>query len=479
MPFSLKRALLYGGACLLLALLAPMVMAGPVAAAPAADPAAPRLCRFGFGVVEDITPYDVSGLRAGWYVNWLADLHPARPSGMRYVPIIGFRGPNREIQPSLSGAALAANVAANPGSIWIVGNEPDRRDLQDDLLPAEYARLYHDTYYAIKALDPTAKIAAGSIVQPSPLRLQYLDLVLNAYQSAYHTAMPVDIWNIHNFILNEQGCDGCWGAGIPPGIDVSEGLVLSVDDNDNFSIFKGFIVAFRQWMAARGYRDRPLMISEYGVQMPWEETFPPARVNAYMNSTFWYLRTATDATIGDPADNNRLVQRWAWYSLNDYNMNGWLYSEGSNLRSVFGDNYAAFTAGVPATINLKPTALWGSRPNLSAGMPITLTARLASTGDGGWTGPATVRFYSGDPALGGTQQIGADQAIASLDGCGDTVTAQVTWSDPPAGAAQVWVVVDPDNTIAEANETDNTLSVRILASASAAVFLPRISNGTP
>ena len=37
--------------------------------------------------------------------------------------------------------------------------------------------------------------------------------------------MPVDGWSIHNFILPEVNCDffpeNCWGADVPPGIDLS------------------------------------------------------------------------------------------------------------------------------------------------------------------------------------------------------------------------------------------------------------------
>jgi hypothetical protein len=463
------------------------VMAAHLAAAPAPLPTraglvdqtlAPRLCRFGFDGLDNIAPFDVNSLRAGWYVNWRADLQPLRPGGIQYMPIISFRGPNREIRPSLSGAALAANVAANPGATWIIGNEPDRIDYQDGLLPAQYAQLYHDTYVQIKAVDASAQIAAGSIVQPSPLRLQYLDLVLAAYRAAYGTTMPVDVWNIHAFILNEQSCGGCWGADIPPGVNASEGLVLSIDDNGNFDIFKAFIVAFRQWMAARGYRDRPLIISEYGIQMPYPylENFPPTRVNAYMSNTFAYLSTASDAAIGYPADGNRLVQRWAWYSLNDdpERYNGGLFSPIDAVRTTFGDNYAAYTASVAATVNLKAVSLWGSPPSLVAGAPLTLTLRLANTGDAGMSGPVTVRFYDGDPAQGGAQ-IGADQSVPALNGCAETTTAQVTWPNPPPGATRVWAVIDPSNVIAETNEADNMLSARILTVANAVTFLPRIS----
>ncbi len=41
--------------------------------------------------------------------------------------------------------------------------------------------------------DPTAKIIAGSIVQATEIRLQYLDMVLEAYRTRYGVLMPVDV----------------------------------------------------------------------------------------------------------------------------------------------------------------------------------------------------------------------------------------------------------------------------------------------
>ena len=39
--------------------------------------------------------------------------------------------------------------------------------------------------------------------------------------------------------------------------------------------FQQNIIDFRAWMAERGYGDKPLMVSEYGILMPAEYGFPP------------------------------------------------------------------------------------------------------------------------------------------------------------------------------------------------------------
>jgi hypothetical protein len=221
----------------------------------------------------------------------------------------------------LSGGVLRPNAEeiaeiaqANPGSFWLVGNEPDVI-WQDNTEPETYAWLYHDAYTAIKGADPTAQVAIGGVSQPTPLRLRYLDAILEAYRQQFGTEMPVDVWNIHNFILQEKR--GSWGVDIPPGLSDDEGMLYEVDDSGNLDIFRQQIVDLRRWMAQRGYQDTPLIVSEYGILMPEDYGFPPERVAIFMTSTFDFFLTATDPALGYPEENYRLVQLWCWYSLDD------------------------------------------------------------------------------------------------------------------------------------------------------------------
>ncbi len=316
----------------------------------------PPLCRLGVGTDSNVASYQVNSLMVGWYLDWSA-ANSARPGGIKYLPTIhvsqvGSSGYSY----SPNGSALLTLIAANPGALWLVGNEPDRRYFQDSVEAGPYASAYGEIYDLIKGKDPTAQIAAGGIVEPTPLRLQYLDLVLQSYQAQNGKSMPVDVWNIHDYILPENSCtyypDNCWGADVPTGINVPNGMQYGIQDNDNLSIFEQNTEAFRQWMANRGYQDRPLIITEMGVQMPsgwYEPDFTPARVNSFMNNTFDYLQTKT-STLGYPNDNNHLVQQWAWYSLSDTNYNGWLFDPTTKSRTVFGDNFAAYAARMQPSV---------------------------------------------------------------------------------------------------------------------------------
>jgi hypothetical protein len=357
---------------------------------------------------------------------------------------------------SPSGAALDAAIADNLGADWIIGNEPDRRFYQNDMVPAAYAHAYHDLYYYIKAKDPTARIFAGAIVQPTPLRLQYLDLVLQNYWDRYGEAMPVDGWAIHNFILNERSCahyNGdpfiCWGADIPPGIDATDGLIIGLDELEktaDVAFFGQQVIRFRQWMADNGYRSRPLYVSEFGILMPEDRGFPPPVVNDFMTRTFDFLLNAADESLGYPADRNRLVQRLAWYSTLDPSFNGSLFQSttGEPLKPPFaltaiGENYRAYTDPLPLASDLQLLDITqGARVMLagSEALSITLAATVANGGNNQWPAPAVVNFYLGDPSAGGVQ-LGS--TVVMLAGCGQTAQAEFVWQDVPASAAGKYV----------------------------------------
>lgn len=334
--------------------------------------------RLGFGVSErlgTIENYDVSLLGAGWYSNWAFDADPPRPAGLEYVQLIPV---TRARQPDLN--ALRTAIQAQPGSLWIIGNEPERPALDvpsvvhdyADFTPAGYAAAYAELYAFVKEIDPTAQVAIGGVVQPSPLRLMWLTQVMEAYQAQTGEPMPVDVWNIHVQIMREKraydGCPDCWGADIPQGLDkVTEGELFEIEDNVNLEILKRFIWDFRRWMRDHGQRDKPLIISEYGVLMPSEylgesKAAGDARVQAFMLDSFWFFQETRDEELGYPGDENRLVQRWLWYSLNEVpyhyderlgawiGFNGalfdWQINEYPGQLTPLGEAYAAYAASV-------------------------------------------------------------------------------------------------------------------------------------
>ena len=443
-------------------------------------------CRFGVAQVSrSLLSYTISSLDVGWYLNWGVQVNPPRPGGVEYAQVVRVSGTSY----FPAGAVLANAIAANPGAVWLIGNEPDRIGVgMDDTLPQDYAQAYHNAYTFIKAHDPAAHVAAGNIVQPTPVRMQYLDIVLNTYASLYHKPLPADAWSIHSYILREASCaaypESCWGAEVPPGISATHGILYTLDDIDNLDIFRQRIVQFRQWMKDRGYRDVPLLITEYGSLLPYYNPnelyydsrlhpFDEARAQSFMHSTFEFLRAATDSNLGYQADENRLVQRWLWYSLDDLSYGGALFDPYSSTRMPLGTDYAAYTGAITPTVDLLAVDVRQVGPvpySPTGAATVTLRARVSNVGNISVTRPITVRFLDGA----GTQ-IGADQMITGwLPGCAAVRQVTVTWPNLTPGAHPVRVVVDPGNLLSESNESNNQVA-GVAWVAGHQVFLPTIT----
>ncbi|MBI4787228.1 MAG: hypothetical protein HY782_09300 [Chloroflexi bacterium] len=366
------------------------------------------LYRFGIARARlpftDYDPADVASMRFGWYVDWGAGGASLSQYGIEYIPMVrvkqwkllpdstwtrepcatcGYVVPYTYTV-SLTASQIQAMAASRPRMTWVIGNEPERRDWvgggQDEIVPELYAQAYHDIRAVIKSADPNAQVAIAGVIEATPLRLEYLNRVWNEYTRLYGGAMPVDVWNVHEFILPEKSCalhppTECWGAQIPAGLDETTwdpfGMSYSAVDNKNFEIAKGHIVAFRDWMKQHGQQDKPLIITEYGVLMPdwvYPGQFTPEQVrDSFMYPSFDYFRNTKDCTRS-AIDECRLVQRWNWYSFDDdsssfqygqvrQNFNGYLFNSG-----LEGDPKGLSTLGTYWRQYVQPLAAEASKP---------------------------------------------------------------------------------------------------------------------
>ena len=278
---------------------------------------------FGLPIARDAEIW-AHRLGAGWYIDWTVQRRYPTQLPEHWQMVRLARGC---VAPSQEGIHWLATHY--PGGVWIIGNEPDNI-WQDNITPEEYAQVYHDLYYLIKEADPRASIAVAGVTQATSLRLAYLDRVLSAYEALYNEPMPVDWWTVHGFVLREER--GAGGAEIPPGFfAVNKGASYEMVDSGNLGYFQEHIIAFRTWMFQRGYRNTPLALTEFGILISPKFGFTPEVVADYLWDTFTWLGEARDDQIGYPEEDNRLVQRWAWFSISD-----WLYPT-SNLANLEAD----------------------------------------------------------------------------------------------------------------------------------------------
>lgn len=177
--------------------------------------------RFGVTASKDIEQYDLTGFPASSFVDWRVHYYETIPNAMIYYPMIGFsRTRNGTYFYYPNGQELVDAIRRYPGATWIIGNEADTI-WKNNLPPEVYAQFFHELYNLIRSIDPTAKFAATSLATVSTLRLLWLERAWNAYQEQYGSEMPVDVWNIHPYVVNEMHNE--WGAEIPAGIDNAVG----------------------------------------------------------------------------------------------------------------------------------------------------------------------------------------------------------------------------------------------------------------
>ena len=413
------------------------------------------LGRFGFGWARKVTDVLARGwpayLNAGWYWDWGARGATELPP-LQYVQTIQLKpvlssGVQIGYTASPTGTTLLSVIAEQPGATWFIGNEPDCSTM-NNMRSEWYARAYHDMYYQIKAADPTAKIAAGNIVQPTPLRFQYLDRILAEYQTRYGEPLPADVWSIHSYIL----CETCypippnvpgepswgWGACYVPdwpsqSLSIANGgTFYSVYDHWNVNIFAERIETFRQWMYDNGYRNHPLIIPEYGVLfyegLIYSGSTYDAISRAFMYDGFDWMQSARDAVTGYRPDDDRLVQGWAWYSLDHGSYPGGTLFY--NLQpTAMGQDYAAYTAQITPTVNLLTLDAHVTTPVTQTGTPVTATVNftVSNSGDISTEGLIVAKVIGNSPVSPTHYSIINGIAIDALKCCGDHEIVALPW----------------------------------------------------
>lgn len=251
---------------------------------------------------------------------------------------------------------------------------------QDGIAPEAYAVAYHDIRRLIKSIDPTALVAPGSVVMWSPARAAYYDRVIAEWDRRFGATegpFPADWWNVHNYKLNEYFWSPHCAETPAPGVTPTYPACSVVGTNISIPLgfdtppppgstqppgqptwtptptppgnqgipgatatpwpywvldrgrFKQQIVDFRKWLAARGYQNTPVIVSEYG-QLIRSYFDLPTVAGPYLDDIWQWMLGATDPQIGYPADGYHLVQRWVYFNAMAYSDPGFVYTTVTN-----------------------------------------------------------------------------------------------------------------------------------------------------
>ena len=330
-----------------------------------------QFCHFGINNPYPFSnDYDMTLLGADSYVNWSVNPEPLEPQNYEHIKVIRTWGDETDVldlRYETTIANLPAQIAAYPGGIWIVGNEPDTTyETQDNLIPEVYAQRFLEISAIIRGYDPEALVGFAPIVQPSPARIYYLERVVAEMNSLLEgteitISSTFDLWTIHAFLLNETGG---WGTGLPTGVDLSDldgdHQPLELDyryDTHSIVLFSELIINFRQWVYDQGLGDKPLWITEYGSLMP-TSIVPESETIEYMIDTFDFLLSSKNPVSGYALDDNRLVQKWFWYSLNESidTFGGTLFDRELSQETNIGLNFRQYDPD-PTMVLQKPPDL--------------------------------------------------------------------------------------------------------------------------
>lgn len=479
-------------------------------------------CRYGVAALSQQQADWLDDFGAGWYLSFNTNVVSA-PNNAEFVPVItvkqekteeGVYLPTYKIKPRLTDNGLGAVIDLRPGALWIVGNEVDRGPdpgqiyvNQGDTFPDVYARAYHDVYTFIKNRDPLAQVANSALVQVTPGRIQYLDIVWNTYLQVFGVPMPVDVWNMHLYILPEVNPAGEPNniANIALGTDPARGISESYDPNgdpftppdhkdtcpldevycyaehDDMAVFVEQIVAMRTWMRDHGQQNKPLILSEFSILYPYivdpdgtcwitdeyGNCFTWDRVINFLNNAFSNLESMADPNLGYPLDNDRLIQQWLWFSVNHQGVGDVsnLIAGDPPVMTEVGQAYQAFVANQPTSINLLADSV--ASPVLFTPTPTgTVSANLSvSIRNNGNVSPGSsfqVTFFEDEersiPIGSATVQAPGPNNYG-MTGCARReILSGVIWDDLDTGAYRYWVEIDSEGGIEESEEGDNVSS---------------------
>lgn len=244
-------------------------------------------------------------------------------------------------------------------------------------------------------------------------------------------------------------------------------ILTWVDDHDNLEMVAQQIRDFRQWMAANGQRNKPLINTEYGILMSEALGFTYPRVRTFMLNSFdRFLYGMIDPNLGYPADDNRMLQEWFWWALavitfEGQTTNSGLYNPWTRAIRPLGQDFANYVQ--PLAVNyvdlqLDTVAVTPYWPIFAGGdATLRIEPRVRNRGNLP-SGPFNVRVRYGNGTLLTSWPF---SGLPKRFEPGYMVNLRHDWRTSVANQYSVRVIVDEANQVAEPCNTNNEMVVEV------------------
>lgn len=413
---------------------------------------------------ELIDNFDYQDLGIGWYFDWShgrgLDEPRTRP-GLEYMALVGAytKADYREWCQELTDFVTPRLEYYPDGLRWTIGNEIN---FDDGRTWQEYAEQFVGWRDCLKAINPTFEIGTGALVQ--------LNMGTNGNTGQFICVDYNDPDSAENYFknyINKIRTD--YGAEKLPDFIVMHGYTPcdpfdpqpttgSSPNWTDINLFKESVSEHRKVMKELGLEDKDLIMKEFGPlnpafydpegQLITDPALVSTAVQNYLSRAVDYLATTTNSTYGDPADENRLVQRWAWYVMNDpedvqagdpfYFPHLTLYDTTTKQPTAIGVKYKqlieSYTTQAPDPIQIESPEFHPNGGTFSTSVLVTMTSATTGTeiyytDDG--TNPTPSSTHYVNPIT--LEQTTTLKAIAVKDetDISQISTAVFTKQDPP------------------------------------------------
>jgi len=244
-------------------------------------------------------------------------------------------------------------------------------------------------------------------------------------------------------------------------------LISSIDDHDNIDLIKQQTRNFRQWMANKGQRNKPLINTEYGILMTEDLGFDYPRVRTFMINSFnTFLNDMVDANLGYPADGNRLLQEWYWFDLAVDQFEGRVSQSGlfngvTRLIKPLGTDFANYVR--PLSRNYVDLEAYGASvtpywPVFAGDAALLRIQSLVRNRGNLASGPFDVTFRAGNGDLLGTQPVAG---LAKRHDPGFWTTVAHDWRVVISTPRGVKVIANENNQVTEPCQPNNEVFMQV------------------